>query len=80
MYMCCDSVESIPQSDPTTVSDFCLDGGLQLVLRVTSPFCILILTTLHLALFLILVNYITAIASASVPLSEWYSSESLEAS
>ena len=71
---CCDSSESIPESDPATVSDLYLDGGL--VSRLASPFFVLMLTTPHLALSLLLADYFTAIATTSVPLSGHYSSES----
>ena len=62
--MCCDSIDSIPESDPATVSDLYLDGGL--VSRLASSFFVLMLTSPHLALSLLLVDYFTAIATTSV--------------
>ena len=55
LYACCDSIESIPESDPATVSDLYLDGGL--VSRLASPFFVLMLTSPHLALSLLLADY-----------------------
>ena len=74
LYRCCDSIESNPESDPATVSDLYLNGGL--VSRLASPFFVLLFTSPHLALSLLVADYFTAIATTSVPLSGHYSSES----
>ena len=50
--------------------------GSGLVSRLASSFFVLMLTSPHLALFLLLADYFTAIATTSVPLSGHYSSES----
>ena len=66
-YACCDSIDSIPESDSATVSDLYLDGGL--VSRLASSFFVLMLTSPYLALSLLLADYFTAIATTLVPLS-----------
>ena len=48
LYVCCDSIDSIPESDPATVNDLYLDGGL--VSRLASSFFISMLTSPHLVL------------------------------
>ena len=55
-YAYCDSIDSIPESDPATVSDLSLDGGL--VSRLASSFFVLMLTSPHLALSLLLADYL----------------------
>ena len=50
LYACGDYIESIPESDPATVSDLCLDSGL--ISSLTSLFFVLMLTSPHLALSL----------------------------
>ena len=69
LYACSASIESIPESDPATVSDLCLDGGL--VSRLASPFFVLMLTSPHLALSLLLADYSTAISTTSVATFIW---------
>ena len=69
---CCVPVKSIPQSDSPSASELCLDGSL--ISRLASPFLVSLLTIPCLALYLLLANYLPAIAITSVPSCGHYSS------
>ena len=74
--MCCSSTHVVaPWSDSATVSDLCLFDSL--VLKLASPFLILMLASPCLALYLLLADYFTAIATALVLLSGRCSSKSI---
>ena len=57
-----------------SISDLCLNGSR--ISRLACPFLLLLLTSSHIALYLLLANYFTAIASTSVSSSGRYSSNS----